>query len=129
MLAGAFPLVTDAMFHRMTFAGASSFLGGVAALLTIVPWVLVFFGTRIRARSKFAKVCARIFALFVKDVSSLSGVGNHDGVKKINRQSWTKVLERGGIRSGDTIGEIDWSRRDHAWPYGKSARQKSATFI
>ncbi|RPB11047.1 MFS general substrate transporter [Morchella conica CCBAS932] len=55
MLAGCFPLVTTAMFHRMTFAGASSFLGGVAALLTIVPWVLVFFGTRIRARSAFAK--------------------------------------------------------------------------
>lgn len=60
MLAGCFPLVTTAMFHRMTFAGASSFLGGVAALLTIVPWVLVFFGTRIRARSAFAKVCITI---------------------------------------------------------------------
>lgn len=60
MLAGCFPLVTTAMFHRMTFAGASSFLGGVAALLTIVPWVLVFFGTRIRARSAFAKVCITV---------------------------------------------------------------------
>lgn len=56
MLAGVFPLITDAMFHRMTFSGASSFLGAVAALLTVVPWVLVFFGTRIRARSNFAKV-------------------------------------------------------------------------
>ena len=56
MLGGVFPLVTAPMFHRMTFAGASSFLGGVGALLTIVPWVLVFFGPRIRARSKFASV-------------------------------------------------------------------------
>ncbi|KAL6716519.1 hypothetical protein ACLMJK_006086 [Lecanora helva] len=56
MLGGVFPLVTSAMFHRMTFAGASSFLGGVGALLTIVPWVLVFFGPKIRARSKFASV-------------------------------------------------------------------------
>ena len=54
MLGGVFPLVTGAMFHRMTFAGASSFLGGLGALLTIVPWVLVFYGPRIRARSKFA---------------------------------------------------------------------------
>lgn len=54
MLAGVFPLVTSAMFHRMTFAGASSFLGGLGAVLTIVPWVLVFYGPRIRARSKFA---------------------------------------------------------------------------
>lgn len=63
------------MFRRMTFEGASSFLGGVVsilvqsvhastteltsqqgALLTIVPWVLVFYGPRIRARSKFASV-------------------------------------------------------------------------
>lgn len=27
------------------------------ALLTLVPWVLVFYGTKIRARSKFASVC------------------------------------------------------------------------
>lgn len=56
MLGGVFPLVTGAIFHRMTFAGASSFLGGVGAVLTIVPWVLVFFGPKIRARSKFASV-------------------------------------------------------------------------
>ena len=31
MLGGVFPLVTGAMFHRMTFAGASSFLGGVVS--------------------------------------------------------------------------------------------------
>lgn len=29
MLAGVFPLIADAMFRRMTFQGASSFLGGV----------------------------------------------------------------------------------------------------
>jgi len=27
------------------------------ALLTLVPWVLVIYGPRIRARSKFASVC------------------------------------------------------------------------
>jgi hypothetical protein len=42
------------MFRGMTFQGAGSFLGGLGALLTIVPWVLVFYGPRIRARSKFA---------------------------------------------------------------------------
>ncbi|MCJ1400302.1 hypothetical protein MMC11_003507 [Xylographa trunciseda] len=54
VLGGIFPLITTAMFNRMTFAGASSFLGGVGAILTIVPWVLVFYGPKIRARSKFA---------------------------------------------------------------------------
>lgn len=56
MLGGISPLVTTTMFHRMTFAGASSFLGAVGVVVTIVPWVLVFFGPRIRARSKFARV-------------------------------------------------------------------------
>ena len=54
ILGGVFPLVTAAMFNNLTFQGASSLLGGIAALLTIVPWVLVFYGPKIRARSKFA---------------------------------------------------------------------------
>ncbi|KAK3072265.1 hypothetical protein LTR53_007117 [Teratosphaeriaceae sp. CCFEE 6253] len=54
MLAGAFPLFTKQMFTAMTYQGAGSFLGGFAALLTIVPWVLIFYGPRIRARSKLA---------------------------------------------------------------------------
>ncbi|KAG0134766.1 major facilitator superfamily domain-containing protein [Tuber indicum] len=53
--AGGFPLIADMMYHRLGFAGASSLLGCVGALLTIVPWVLMFYGTNIRARSKFAK--------------------------------------------------------------------------
>ena len=54
MLGGIFPLVTVQMFTGLTFQGAASLLGGLAALLTLVPWVLVFYGPKIRARSKFA---------------------------------------------------------------------------
>lgn len=54
MLGGIFPLIAIAMYNHLTFPGASSFLGGVGALLTIVPWVLVYYGPKIRARSKFA---------------------------------------------------------------------------
>jgi MFS family permease len=54
ILGGVFPLVTVQMFNRLTFQGAASLLGGLAALLTAVPWVLVFYGPKIRARSKFA---------------------------------------------------------------------------
>lgn len=54
MLGGIFPLVTVQMFNGLTFQGAASLLGGLAALLTIVPWVLVFYGPRIRTRSRFA---------------------------------------------------------------------------
>ncbi|KAL3421090.1 Cycloheximide resistance protein [Phlyctema vagabunda] len=54
ILGGVFPLVTVAMFNGLTFQGAASLLGGIGALLTIVPWVLVLYGPKIRARSKFA---------------------------------------------------------------------------
>ena len=60
MLGGVFPLITTPMFLRMSFAGASSFLGGVGAVLTLVPWILVFYGPKIRARSKFARVRQRL---------------------------------------------------------------------
>jgi len=54
MLGGIFPLVTAALFNNLTFQGAASLLAGIGALLTIVPWVLVFYGPKIRSRSKFA---------------------------------------------------------------------------
>ena len=54
LLGGSFPLVTEQMFTGMGFQAASSLLGGIGAVLTLVPWVLIFFGPRIRARSKIA---------------------------------------------------------------------------
>lgn len=62
------------MFNNLGYPAASSLLGGIVrpvfspfriqlsliifqgALLTIVPWVLLFFGPKIRAKSKFASV-------------------------------------------------------------------------
>ncbi|KAF7715381.1 MFS-type transporter [Penicillium ucsense] len=58
LLGGVFPLVTAAMFNNLGFPGASSLLGGIGALLTLVPWVLAFYGPRIRARSKLASELA-----------------------------------------------------------------------
>ena len=54
LLGGAFPLVTRQMFTNMGFQSASSLLGAIGAVLTLVPWVLAFYGPRIRARSKIA---------------------------------------------------------------------------
>lgn len=54
ILAAVFPLFSQIMFRRLGFPGASSLLGGIAVLLTIVPWVLVFQGEKIRSRSKVA---------------------------------------------------------------------------
>ncbi|KAH8719347.1 major facilitator superfamily domain-containing protein [Phaeosphaeriaceae sp. PMI808] len=54
ILGGIFPLITTQMYNQLGFGPASSLLGGIGTLLTIVPWILVFYGPRIRARSRFA---------------------------------------------------------------------------
>ncbi|KAJ5377055.1 Major facilitator superfamily domain general substrate transporter [Penicillium cosmopolitanum] len=54
LLGGVFPLVTTAMFTNLGFPEASSLLGAIGAVLTLVPWVLAFYGPRIRANSKMA---------------------------------------------------------------------------
>ncbi|KAF6804095.1 MFS multidrug transporter [Colletotrichum sojae] len=56
VLGGVFPLVTGALFRNLGEARAGALLGGIAAGLTVIPWALVFFGERIRAKSKFAIV-------------------------------------------------------------------------
>ncbi|KAK0712836.1 major facilitator superfamily domain-containing protein [Lasiosphaeria miniovina] len=56
ILGGVFPLVTGVLFRNLGEARAGGLLGAIATALTAVPWVLVFFGERIRARSPFACV-------------------------------------------------------------------------
>ncbi|RFU79293.1 major facilitator superfamily domain, general substrate transporter [Trichoderma arundinaceum] len=54
VLGGCFPLITAIMFTNLGLKGAGGMLGGIATGLTIMPWVLLFNGEKIRARSKFA---------------------------------------------------------------------------
>ncbi|KAF4992259.1 hypothetical protein FGRMN_7289 [Fusarium graminum] len=54
VLGGIFPVLTGIMFDNLGLRSAGCVLGGIATLLTVIPWVLVMFGSRIRARSKFA---------------------------------------------------------------------------
>jgi multidrug resistance protein len=54
IMGGAFPLFVPQMFRAMTFQGAGSLLGGIGSVLTLVPFALLFWGPKIRARSKFA---------------------------------------------------------------------------
>ncbi|KAF4972139.1 hypothetical protein FSARC_1214 [Fusarium sarcochroum] len=54
VLGGIFPVLTGIMFDNLGLKNAGCVLGGIATGLTLIPWVLVFFGARIRARSKFA---------------------------------------------------------------------------
>jgi MFS family permease len=54
IMGGILPLVTRQMFTGLGYGPASSLLGGVGVVLTFVPWVLMLYGPKIRARSKFA---------------------------------------------------------------------------
>ncbi|KAE8353436.1 major facilitator superfamily domain-containing protein [Aspergillus coremiiformis] len=58
LLGGIFPLVTGALFTNLGYPAASSLLGGIGAALTLVPWVLAFYGPTIRAKSKLASELA-----------------------------------------------------------------------
>ncbi|KAI1407162.1 MFS general substrate transporter [Hypoxylon sp. FL1857] len=56
VLGGAFPLVTGPLIRNLGEDATGGLLGGIATLLTVVPWVLVLFGEKIRGRSSFAIV-------------------------------------------------------------------------
>ncbi|KAI9434579.1 hypothetical protein H4582DRAFT_1818401, partial [Lactarius indigo] len=55
----AFSLFTTRMYEGMGVNGASTLIGGAVLLLLLTPLLFHRYGTRIRARSKFApsKVC------------------------------------------------------------------------
>jgi MFS family permease len=63
VLGGVFPIVSGALFFNLGEARAGALLGGIGTALTLVPWVLVMYGRKIRARSKFAVVSLGIIPL------------------------------------------------------------------
>lgn len=50
----AAPLFTDQMFHALGVGGGGSLVGGMAAVLAIIPFAFYKYGKAIRIRSKFA---------------------------------------------------------------------------
>jgi hypothetical protein len=53
LLAVILPLATTPMFTKLGIAGACSLLGGLSALMCIIPFIFIWKGEQIRARSKF----------------------------------------------------------------------------
>lgn len=47
------PLATTPMFARLGVSGACSLLGGLSLLMSIIPFIFIWKGEDIRARSKF----------------------------------------------------------------------------
>ncbi|OJK04896.1 hypothetical protein ASPACDRAFT_19815 [Aspergillus aculeatus ATCC 16872] len=54
VLAAAFPLFSQPMFHNLGVGPAMSILGGVAAAAIPVPFLFMVYGKRLRAMSRFA---------------------------------------------------------------------------
>lgn len=54
VLGGVFPLIVNAMFGNLGLKGAGGMLGGIALVLSVIPWLLLIFGEKIRSRSKLA---------------------------------------------------------------------------
>ncbi|KAJ5240241.1 hypothetical protein N7468_004860 [Penicillium chermesinum] len=55
----AAPLFTNQMFSAMGIGGGGSLIGGVAALLAVIPFLFYKYGKQIRIRSKFAPTQVR----------------------------------------------------------------------
>lgn len=49
-----FPLFTAQMYHTLNFRWGGTLIAFIAAALAPIPFVLFWYGPRIRARSKFA---------------------------------------------------------------------------
>ncbi|KAJ2981125.1 hypothetical protein NQ176_g2218 [Zarea fungicola] len=59
ILGGVFPLVAPSLFRNLGTRAAGGLLGGIAAGLTMIPWILVYFGHRIRSLSKVSLALKR----------------------------------------------------------------------
>ncbi|KAK5097785.1 hypothetical protein LTR70_002827 [Exophiala xenobiotica] len=57
--AAASPLFTNQMFTALGVGPAASLIGGIAALLSVVPFVFYKYGARIRKKSRFAPTPAK----------------------------------------------------------------------
>ncbi|ORY72935.1 MFS general substrate transporter [Leucosporidium creatinivorum] len=55
ILGGCFPLFSTVMYDKLTFPIASTVLGGIASFFAIIPWIIIFYGPALRARSSVAK--------------------------------------------------------------------------
>ncbi|KII84153.1 hypothetical protein PLICRDRAFT_46519 [Plicaturopsis crispa FD-325 SS-3] len=58
VFAGGFPLFTEVMYTRLGYPQASSLLGALAFAFSVVPFLLIAYGPRIRKRSRVAKQIA-----------------------------------------------------------------------
>ncbi|GAA6042758.1 hypothetical protein JCM8097_007461 [Rhodosporidiobolus ruineniae] len=55
ILGGVFPFFAPALYKNLGYPWASTLLGFIALAFAVVPWTLIFFGERLRAKSRVAR--------------------------------------------------------------------------
>lgn len=86
----AAPLFTNQMFHALGVGGGASLVGGVAALLAVVPFAFYKYGPAIRRRSRFAPTPKK------KDEEA-----NSEGEKNEEGQQGEKEVRSENVASSD----------------------------
>ncbi|KAJ4470182.1 MFS polyamine transporter [Lentinula aciculospora] len=56
LAATAFPLFTQQMYAKLSYKWANTLFGCIACVMMPIPFILFFYGPRIRSRSKFSRV-------------------------------------------------------------------------
>ncbi|KIK62083.1 hypothetical protein GYMLUDRAFT_42522 [Collybiopsis luxurians FD-317 M1] len=60
LAATAFPLFTQQMYARLSYKWANTLFGCIACLMMPIPFILFFYGPRIRSRSKFSRMVMQV---------------------------------------------------------------------
>jgi hypothetical protein len=61
-LGAVFPLFGAQVYDSLGIHGAGSLVAGIATALSVVPFLALVYGNRLRSRSRFAKELARLEA-------------------------------------------------------------------
>lgn len=74
MMGGVFFVIIGMMFDKFGVKGVGGFLGGVVMVLSVIFWVLVFFGEIIWGKSKVMNV-SFFRIIFMVDLLLIWGIG------------------------------------------------------
>ncbi|KAM0344693.1 hypothetical protein ACHAPU_007288 [Fusarium lateritium] len=97
----AAPLFTKQMFDALGVGGGGSLIGGVAALLAVIPFLFYKYGKQIRVRSKFAPTDNKKEA---RGSDEEQGVGNRDKEEEQNNGNReNRVMSHANSSSDTTV--------------------------
>ncbi|PHH93092.1 hypothetical protein CDD83_944 [Cordyceps sp. RAO-2017] len=111
----AAPLFTLQMFKAMGVGGGGSLIGGVAAVLAVIPFLFSKYGKQIRARSKFSPTKAKpaakedeeelavitAYAAYAQSMECLH-VADMQATDSEEQEQWRNFSGEWPLRSGET---------------------------